>query len=38
MTNRQWLALQIGGFFLMVGIILGGCFWIGNILRMWGLL
>lgn len=37
MTNRQWLALMIGGTVLCICLILGGCALMGATLRMWGL-
>lgn len=36
MTNREWIAFQVGGFVAAVSAMLGGCAALGIILRALG--
>ena len=37
MTNKQFIALMVGGTVLLIGLIYAGCWVISATLRMWGL-
>lgn len=37
-TDKQFAAIMIAGLILFIGLMLGGCAIIGNILRLWGCL